>query len=97
MGAVPLLTSQVQAVDARTYYLKLLPAGAQFINDRLLLTRLAGQTSPMPSEAAVRAALARVPVGYACLWSHNTVGLRLLRQAGFNPVRHFDALQCLQR
>ena len=42
MGAVPLLTSEVQAVDARTYYLELMPVSAQFINDRLLLTRLAG-------------------------------------------------------
>jgi hypothetical protein len=75
----------------------LLPVSAQFINDRLLLTRLAGQTSPMPSESAVRAALVRVPVGYACVWSHNTAGLQLLRQAGFAQVQHFGTLQCLQR
>jgi len=97
MGAIPLLTSRILAVDARTYYLVHLPASAQFIDDRLLLTRVAGEQAPMPSESAVRAVLARVPVGYACVWSHNTAGLRLLEQAGFAPARHFGKFQCLQR
>jgi len=97
MGAVPLLTSRVLAVDARSFYLGLLPVSAQFINDRLLLTRLAGEQAPLPSESAVRAALSRVPVGYACVWSHNTAGMRLLEQAGFAPASHFGKFQCLQR
>ena len=97
MGAMPLLTSRVRAVDARSYYLGLLPASPQFIADRLLLTRLAGQQAPLPTESAVRAALSAVPVGYACVWSHNTSGLRLLEQAGFTPATHFGTFQCLQR
>ena len=97
MGAIPLVTSQVRAVNPRTYYLLLLPANRQFVADRLLLGRLAGQQAPMPTESAVRAALARVPVGYACVWSHNTAGLRLLEQAGFAPAKHFGTLRCLQR
>jgi hypothetical protein len=97
MAAVPLLTSRVLAVDARSYYLGLLPVSSQFINDRLLLTRLAGEQAPLPSESAVRAALSRVSVGYACVWSHNTAGMRLLEQAGFAPASHFGKFQCLQR
>lgn len=97
MAALPLLTSRVLAVDARSYYLELLPVSSQFINDRLLLTRLAGEQAPLPSESAVQAALTRVPVGYACVWSHNTAGMRLLEQAGFAPANHFGKFQCLQR
>jgi hypothetical protein len=97
MAAIPLLTSRVLAVDARSYYLELLPVSTQFINDRLLLTRLAGEQAPLPSESDVRAALSRVPVGYACVWSHNAAGMRLLEQAGFTPATHFGKFQCLQR
>ena len=97
MGAIPLLTSEVRAVNARTVYLELMPAGHQFVADRLLLSRLAGEQAPMPTESAVRAALARVPVGYACIWSHNIAGLQLLEQAGFTPAKHFGTFQCLQR
>jgi hypothetical protein len=97
MSAIPLVTSEIQAVNARSHYLALLPASSQFIADRLLLTRLAGEQAPMPSEAAVRGALARVQVGYACVWRGNTVGLQLLEQAGFAPATHFGTFQCLQR
>jgi Family of unknown function (DUF6077) len=95
MGALPLLTSEVRPVDPRSFYLSLLPVRAQA--DRLLLTRLAGAQAPLPTESAVRAALARVPVGYACVWSHNTAGLSLLEQVGFAPARHFGNFQCLRR
>jgi Family of unknown function (DUF6077) len=95
MGAIPLLTSEVRAVDPRSFYLSLLPPRAQA--DRLLLTRLAGERGPQPTESAIRAALARVPVGFACVWSHNTAGLRLLEQAGFALAAHFGNFQCLQR
>jgi Family of unknown function (DUF6077) len=97
MGAIPLLTSTIVAVNARTYYLEHLPVSAQFIDDRLLLTRVAGQQAPLPTESAFRAVLGRVPVGYACVWSHNIAGLRLLEQAGFVPAAHFGTFQCLQR
>jgi Family of unknown function (DUF6077) len=97
MSAIPLVTSQIHAVNARGYYLGLLPVSSQFKADRLLLTRLAGQQAPMPAEAAVRAALSRVRVGFACVWHHNTAGLQLLEQAGFVPAAHFGTFQCLRR
>jgi hypothetical protein len=96
MSAIPLITTKVRAVDGRSYYLHLLPAGPQFIADRDLLTRMAGALEPMPAEAAVRAALARVGVGYACVWKANTGALRLLADAGFTPDMHVGGFECLR-
>lgn len=97
MNAVPLITTRIRAVDPRDYYLNSggLPVGRGFVTPRRLLTRMAGGVPPMPSEAAVRTALARVDVGYVCLWRANTGALSLVEQARYSPVTHFGSLQCL--
>jgi hypothetical protein len=99
MAAMPRLTTLVHAVDAREYYLTAggLPASAQFIADRLLLTRLANGARPFPAESAIRAAMGRVGVGYACTEAANTGGLRRIERAGFTPTVSFGSLQCLDR
>jgi Family of unknown function (DUF6077) len=99
MAAMPRLTTLVHAVDAREYYLTAggLPASAQFIADRLLLTRLADGARPFPAEAAIRAAMSRVGVGYACTEAANTGGLRRIERAGFTPAVSLGTLQCLDR
>lgn len=99
MSAVPLITTRIRAVDPRDYYLNSagLSVSRGFVTPRRLLTRMAGGVLPMPSEAAVRTALARVDVGYVCVWRANTAALSLLEQAGYSPVAHFRSLQCLAR
>jgi hypothetical protein len=98
MSALPLITSEVHAVNGREYYLRLLPASRQFVADRELLTDLAGGIGPLPRQAAVNAALTRVGVGYACVWATtNPGGLRLLERADFTPAAHFGRLQCLDK
>jgi hypothetical protein len=98
MEVVPLLTTRVQAVNARSYYLAGLPAvGRQFITDRRLLTRLADGGLPLPRKAVLQAALNRVGVGYACVWFWKTKVIRLLVRTGFTYTVRFGNYQCLQR
>lgn len=98
MSALPLITSEVHAVNGRQYYLGLLPASRQFIADRELLTGLAGHIGPLPGQAAAEAALRRVGVGFACVWTTtNPGGVRVLRRAGYTPAAHFGHLQCLEK
>lgn len=97
MSAIPLITTRRRAVDPRDYYLNPagLPVGREFVSARRLLTGMAQGKQPMPSAAAVRAALARVGVGYACVWRSNPDAIKLLEQAGYIPVTHFHSLECL--
>ena len=67
------------------------------IADRVLLTDLAGGIRPLPPQAAVNGALARVGVGYACVWTTNLGGLRRLAGAGYIRAAHFGHLQCLEK
>ncbi len=99
MAAMPRLTTLVHAVDPREYYLSTggLPAGAQFVADRLLLTGVADGARPFPPEAQIQAALTRVDVGYVCLYLSNTGGMRRMKRAGFVPGFLFGDLQCLYR
>lgn len=97
MSAIPLITTRIRAVDPRDYYLNPagLPVSREFVSARRLLTKMADGKRPMPSAAAAAAALARVGVGYACVWRSNAEAISLLKQAGYTPVTHFYSLECL--
>jgi Family of unknown function (DUF6077) len=98
METIPLLTTTIRAVNPRSFYLYGLPtASTQFIADRRLLTALADDHFPLPSETTLRAALERVGVGYACVRNYNTSAIRLLETAGFARAARFGPLECLRR
>ena len=99
MQAVPLLTTRVQSVVPRGLYLRIhaLSVSPQFVSDRQMLTELADQARPLPTEAAVRAALARAGVGHACVAVSNTSALTMLQEVGFTRAAQVGTYQCLQR
>lgn len=97
METVPLLTTRIRVVNPRAHYLTQMAASSQFIADRQLLTALANGRGTLPGEAAVRAALTRADVGYACFWNSQAGAIRLVEQAGFAPAARFGALRCLRR
>jgi hypothetical protein len=98
MQVIPLLTTTIRAVNPRGFYLHGLPAAStQFIADRQLLTALADDHFPLPSETTLRAVLERVGVGYACVRNYNTSAIHRLETAGFTPAASFGLLECLQR
>lgn len=98
MQVIPLLTTRIRAVNARDAYLPYLPtASAQFIADRRLLSALANNHYPLPSKAALRAALKRVGVGYACVWYSQTRDIRMLEKVGFAQKARLGQFECLQK
>lgn len=97
MEAVPLITSRVKSVSPRGYYLHHLgdTVSRSFVTNRLLLTGLADQARPLPSESAVRDAVAAIGVGYACVPADNTPALSMLTRAGFTRAARLGSFQCL--
>jgi hypothetical protein len=98
MRYVPLLTTTEHAAVPNLHYLQNLPAAPTFIHDRELLGDMASRNvGPYPSVRNVDTALDQVGVTYACVWSTDKQGLRLLKAAGFGHQRRIDRLRCLSR
>ncbi len=98
MEVVPLLTSRVQAVNPRSFYLEGLPSvSRQFIEDRTLLTKLAEGGLPLPRKSVLQAVLKRVHVGYACMWYWKIKAISLLQRLGFAYTVRIGDYQCLQK
>lgn len=97
MEVVPLLTSRIQAVNPRSYYLRGLPSvSRQFIQDRKLLTKFADGGVPLPGRSVLQAVLKRVHVGYVCMWHWKIRAIHLLHRLGFADTMQIGDYQCLQ-
>lgn len=92
---VSLFTSRTNTVKPNDHYLRILPADRTFIEDRLLLSRVATPQDPMPDGDRVREALRRVRVTTACVRPSNARGREVLQEAGYRDPRRIGQLVCL--
>jgi len=96
MALVPLLTSRVQAVYPRKFYLHALPRKAGHVADRRVLLAV---TKPppegLPSPQRTRKALTDLHVSLACAYTTHTRGIALLEQAGYGSPEQVGKLTCV--
>ncbi|WP_067471465.1 DUF6077 domain-containing protein [Actinomadura hibisca] len=96
MRVTPMLTTDIQAANPNTHYLKMLPAPRAFIDDRLMLTEaVRSPGSRKPDPATMRQALARTGVVAACVTPRDRRGLRVLQRAGYGDRTRIKALTCV--
>ncbi|MBO2453313.1 hypothetical protein J4573_39890 [Actinomadura barringtoniae] len=93
MRTVPQFSARVHAVNPNDHYLEMLPAPRQYIDDRLLLTRLA-RGAPKPTKPESRDTLQRVGVTVACVFPADAAGLRRLKYAGYTGNTNVGLLVC---
>jgi hypothetical protein len=67
MQAIAIITVEPKAVNARSLYLRRTHETRKGINERLVLTRFIDRRRPLPSEDAVKSALANLHVGLVCV------------------------------
>jgi hypothetical protein len=95
MRNVPLFTSGTNTVKPNDHYLRMLPVDRTFIDDRLLLSRVATPQGPMPDRDRVKEALRRARVTIACVRPSNTQGREVLQAAGYRGPTRIGQLICL--
>ncbi|MCW2902011.1 MAG: hypothetical protein JWO67_4276 [Streptosporangiaceae bacterium] len=95
MRNVPLFTSRSNTVNPNDHYLRMLPVARVFVDDRLVLSRLATPSGSMPAVPRVREALRRAGVTIACVRPSNAHGVDLLRRAGYREPAQVGQLICL--
>ncbi|HEV7193330.1 MAG TPA: DUF6077 domain-containing protein [Jatrophihabitantaceae bacterium] len=95
MRALTLTTTTVHAIDPLYAYVLLLDEPAAQHRARILLSRMIEGKSPMPSAAAVRAALSELKVSMVCVkpgWTERTA---LAKSAGYTRATSISGETCL--
>jgi Family of unknown function (DUF6077) len=98
MGAIPLVTVEPKAVNARSLYLVRTALPRKQIKERLVLTRFISGDEPRPKTAAVRRALANLRVGLVCIRQNRRDFIPIIERVG--PFREAFTTRrgvCLER
>lgn len=82
MRAISLITVRTKAVNARSWYAKILPENPRRTRERFALTDLVEGETPKPSLQQTRAALSDLHVGAACVRSYRPEVLDFIKRAG---------------